>query len=323
MLRAPPRSSGKRRPSGCGNEDDDDHNRGAAARTAVEEEYTSSCIPTGHATVRHIKASAPKLSVRVPEIVLEHPEDSREEVQDPPPAVKGRWTVRTCNFNETPALFLQPTAQVMADFKRREKTYLDAIFAQETHHSTGLPCSCMANGPRLFRCIDCQHAPPYCSPCMVSSHQNLPFHRIQKWTGRYFERHSLFKLKFLLCLGHDGARCPQASDIDLKKELVVVHINGVHQLNVLFCACEPRAARPEQLLRSSLFPASWDKVETVFTFQLLKHHHLETLQSRTTSHDYWAMLRRLTDNTRPDGVPVSCLFRSFSILTRVGSLRGA
>ncbi|EJD42015.1 hypothetical protein AURDEDRAFT_26819, partial [Auricularia subglabra TFB-10046 SS5] len=84
----------------------------------------------------------------------------------------------------------------------------------------------------------------------------------------------------------------------------IVHTNGVHRLNIVYCECVRRPKYPYQLLLASIYPATWSSPATAFTFQLLDHYHLDSLQSRKPAYDYWAVLRRLKDNTRSDPVPV-------------------
>lgn len=198
-------------------------------------------------------------------------------------------------------LYWQPTATFMREFMSRHELYLDALHAQEWDARTMTPCSCPEQQPRLFRCTECSQHAPCCAACFTSSHRNLPFHRVETWTGSYFARHSLYAMGFELFLGHGGSRCPNASK---STTMTVVHTNGIHKLSIVFCACAPLTKRPLQLLAAAMYPATWDYPETAFTIPLLKHYHLESLQSRTSAHDYWAVLRRLTDNTRAEGTPV-------------------
>jgi len=43
---------------------------------------------------------------------------------------------------------------------------------------------------------------------MISSHQLLPFHRLEVWDGNCFVKSSLFEQGFVLHVGHGGGRCP-------------------------------------------------------------------------------------------------------------------
>ncbi|KAF8260218.1 hypothetical protein EI94DRAFT_1458219, partial [Lactarius quietus] len=59
-----------------------------------------------------------------------------------------------------------------------------------------------------WRCSDCFPAPVLCRECCQDSHQRLPFHRVQKWTGKYFMPSWLWEIGVNLHLGHSGDVCP-------------------------------------------------------------------------------------------------------------------
>lgn len=204
----------------------------------------------------------------------------------------------------------QSTARAMKEFKERTPAILDALFRAEQDSRAGGQCSCDRAGfQALFRCVDCSQHTPSCSSCIVAEHAHHPFHRVQKWTGRYFRRWSLAKSGFRLCLGHDGARCPSNLTQDVDAMFTIVHTNGLHSVPVLYCRCSTSEQVPFQLIAASLYPATWDSPRTAFTTRLLKFFHLDSLQTRKPAHDAWAVLRRLTDNTRADGLPVSFALR--------------
>ncbi len=61
----------------------------------------------------------------------------------------------------------------------------------------------------LYRCSDCGLGGLLsCADCCIHFHSNLPFHRIKKWNGRYFEWSDLDKLGLVINLGHQGVMCP-------------------------------------------------------------------------------------------------------------------
>ncbi|EJD34826.1 hypothetical protein AURDEDRAFT_75824 [Auricularia subglabra TFB-10046 SS5] len=228
-------------------------------------------------------------------------------------------------------LVSQPISTVMAEFMQRQSEILDYMFAREADARTSVSCACRsATDPAIYRCRECILLPPCCGKCMKLSHSHAPFHRIEAWTGSYFARSSLTALGYELCLGHDGARCPNATTQECTKLMVIVHTNGVHRLNVVFCACASCAQKPYQMLQSSLYPATWTSPATAFTFQLMEHYHLDSLQSRKPAYDYWALLRRLTDNTRAKPVPdryeellrVSWEWRVLKMMKRSGQALG-
>ncbi|EJD54904.1 hypothetical protein AURDEDRAFT_24790, partial [Auricularia subglabra TFB-10046 SS5] len=194
----------------------------------------------------------------------------------------------------------QTTSVAMEEFLQRKDSLLDILFAREVDSRVLLTCGCQSSRPCIYRCTDCFNHSPCCDSCIRDAHVHNPLHRIQKWTGLYFARDSLNALGLAVCLGHDGSRCPSA---DASKSMVIVHTNGVHKVNFVPCACANRASFPTQLLQSGFYPATWDQPGTAFTIKLLEHHHLDSVQSGKSTYDYWAVLRRLTDNTREACVP--------------------
>ncbi|KAI6027874.1 hypothetical protein BKA83DRAFT_4123754 [Pisolithus microcarpus] len=63
----------------------------------------------------------------------------------------------------------------------------------------------------VYRCPDCMHQPLLCTNCCHTRHEAHPFHRIQQWTGDFFEDCALHMTGLQLHLGHGGAPCPSAS----------------------------------------------------------------------------------------------------------------
>ncbi|KAI6032483.1 hypothetical protein EDC04DRAFT_2551334, partial [Pisolithus marmoratus] len=59
-----------------------------------------------------------------------------------------------------------------------------------------------------YRCPDCMHQPLFCTDCCQIMHKANPFHRIQQWTGDFFEDSALHMSGLQLHLGHGGAPCP-------------------------------------------------------------------------------------------------------------------
>ncbi|KIO06638.1 hypothetical protein M404DRAFT_110152, partial [Pisolithus tinctorius Marx 270] len=66
---------------------------------------------------------------------------------------------------------------------------------------------CQAEGS--IRCMSCIGAHAWCGPCAVKVHQNLPFHKVQRWNATHYQATSLMELGFLWHIGHGGCPCPQ------------------------------------------------------------------------------------------------------------------
>ncbi|KAI5993014.1 hypothetical protein EDD15DRAFT_2367807 [Pisolithus albus] len=62
----------------------------------------------------------------------------------------------------------------------------------------------------VYRCTDCMHQLLLCTDCCRLVHNVHPFHRIQQWTGEFFQEAALHMTGLKLQLGHDGAPCPSA-----------------------------------------------------------------------------------------------------------------
>jgi hypothetical protein len=59
-----------------------------------------------------------------------------------------------------------------------------------------------------------------------------------------------------------------------------------------------------QLMMTGLFPATFSKPKTAFTFRVLEEFHLDNLECKTTPSQFFGRLRRLTNYEFPDTVPV-------------------
>lgn len=67
------------------------------------------------------------------------------------------------------------------------------------------------NKPALWRCLDCQSSSPSCDECCRVQHQQLIFHRVQFWSGKYYEPSWLLYTGVVLHLGHQGNPCPRSA----------------------------------------------------------------------------------------------------------------
>lgn len=96
----------------------------------------------------------------------------------------------------------------------------------------------------------------------------------------------------MIQLGHEGDRCPQPSAIN--RGFTVVDTTGVHTINLAFCNCLSPLPLHErtQLLRASWLPASWDRPQTAFTFDMLNSFQLLNVQGKTSAFDFYEALER-------------------------------
>jgi hypothetical protein len=93
------------------------------------------------------------------------------------------------------------------EFIPRMDPYLHCLRNYEGVPATTMCQSC-TSAPFEWRCSDCFPVLVLCKECCRKSHWQLPFHRVQKWTGTYFIQSWLREVGVSLCLGHSGDLCP-------------------------------------------------------------------------------------------------------------------
>ena len=89
--------------------------------------------------------------------------------------------------------------------------------------------------------------------------------------------------------------------------MVIGHVNGFHEVFVEFCACNGSQKQPYQLINSNLFPATLEKPETAFTFELLDTFQKLNLRSKINAYDYHRSLQEMTDAALPEDTAVCLL----------------
>lgn len=179
---------------------------------------------------------------------------------------------------------------------------------------------------------------------MKTAHDFNPFHRIESWTGGFFKAAWLKDVGIKLHLGHHGQPCPMGLEEQVnddanheedgeegeedpdeedqnadhnntlpegvplnKTKCVVVDTSGIHELPIVYCQCDDAEEKDIQLLRLRLWPASFIRIKTVFTFSLLSDFRLDNLATKTTAYHYFQKLRRVTNPAFPNTVPVCSL----------------
>ena len=136
---------------------------------------------------------------------------------------------------------------------------------------------------------------------------------------------------FILHLGHGGLCCPanftpSATGLETAEDgkrdevdevlleaweprdtrtLVIIDISGVYQLIVSWCCCPDAPDHATQLFQHRLFPASTSRPSTAFTFAVLEYFHVDAVECKTSAFNFSNKLRRLTDFSSPQSVPVS------------------
>ncbi|KAG1828589.1 hypothetical protein DFJ58DRAFT_849011 [Suillus subalutaceus] len=69
-------------------------------------------------------------------------------------------------------------------------------------------CESCQDAEGTFSCVACTGDHGWCHPCMIKSHQSLPFLKIQLWISKCFKDVTLADLGFVWYLGHRGKPCP-------------------------------------------------------------------------------------------------------------------
>ena len=116
--------------------------------------------------------------------------------------------------------------------------------------------------------------------------------------------------------GHSAASDPLADSI-----IVVVDVSGVHSIALRYCYCPNAKPKHEQLLDLALYPTSHIRPRTAFTLAVLDDFLLQNRECQTSAMSYYSMLRRRTNYSFPQLVPVSVMVSALRVyLQFAGSL---
>ena len=200
------------------------------------------------------------------------------------------------------------------------------LLEREAHPHIPGKCQRCEQQPALYRCCDCSEPPALCRLCICEAHRNAPFHWVEEWVQPQpnvskwcFRKRDLSQLGFVYCLGHQGQRCRQvASGPPKLHNLVITHVNGIHDVSIKYCECSSprRVSQEEQLVLAGLIPASFQKLQSAFSVEVLQDAHEDILSSRKSTYDYIRKLRRRTNNSAAHLVTVSySIIHSEDILT--------
>jgi hypothetical protein len=172
---------------------------------------------------------------------------------------------------------------------------------------------------------------------------------LEQWTGTHYEKTSLRSFGQVIHLGHQGQPCPnnfeyqngwedslnhtdddQIRSEDIvdgsgSSEMTLIHVNGVHTTAIAWCMCNPYdpALRYTQLLARGLFPASFQRPQTAFTFELLDLCWIDNLECNTATSGLFTKIQRLTDPVRFRQVKVCPSHQNEDIIqthTEIGSI---
>ena len=86
--------------------------------------------------------------------------------------------------------------------------------------------------------------------------------------------------------------------------LIIVSSTGIFKRKVKWCCC-PNGPEPfVQLLRYKLFPASFKRPETAFTYEVLDHFHLDALECKTAAMNFMSKIVCVSNEAFPGIIPV-------------------
>lgn len=201
----------------------------------------------------------------------------------------------------------------MQQFKLRSKEFLDIIMRMEAPSEHSNCVSCGSLDP-TYRCVTCIGRPSFCKGCCISAHLHTPFHKLEEWSDGHHQPLILRRNGFKLCMGHQGMQCPATFSPNDQlppqqqqatgRNMVVVDDSGVRTIFVVWCSCRGAKSHVHQLMHAGLYPATLNHPETAFTFQVLEHFYLDLMECNTSASSFYSKLRRMTNNTDPDSVPV-------------------
>jgi hypothetical protein len=153
------------------------------------------------------------------------------------------------------------------------------------------------------------------------------------WNGYFFERSDILAHDLTLNLRHYPDNCPSDSlDTDAqtgfgtedsdeadefmeqsestphsgsRSNLTIISSTGIFQCSVRWCHCAKTTDQYVPLLLCArLFPASFKNPKTAFTFEVLDHFLVDSLECKTAAMNFMSKIRRMTNEAFPSRVPV-------------------
>jgi CxC2 like cysteine cluster associated with KDZ transposases len=192
-------------------------------------------------------------------------------------------------------------SEFWAQFHSEKAKLADLLYHHDSDEGYGAVCTtCSSESIATVRCTDCWHRIPTCEGCFIATHARMPTHWAEVWSPlRGFTNRcdiSALSSQPHIQLGHAGGPCPNSLPDGLLHEFIVVDINGVHNTRLRFCTCRNSDTPVAQLMKARLFPATFVKPRTAFTFAVLKQFHVLHLESAASAYSFIASLRRSTDS---------------------------
>ncbi|KAH6905648.1 hypothetical protein BKA70DRAFT_1107378 [Coprinopsis sp. MPI-PUGE-AT-0042] len=186
-------------------------------------------------------------------------------------------------------------------FKLEKAELAELLYHQHSDEGYGKACSSCPSGTiATVRCSDCWYRVPTCEDCFITAHSRMPTHWAEVWSPErgFTTRSDISALHSQphIQLGHAGRPCPNSIPDGLRHKFLIVDTNGIHSTRLRFCTCQHSDTPVAQLMKANLFPATFVKPKTAFTFAVLKQFHIHHLESAESAYSFIASLRRLTDS---------------------------
>jgi hypothetical protein len=123
---------------------------------------------------------------------------------------------------------------------------------------------------------------------------------MQEWDGTSFQRLTLKSLGVRIQLGHAlGDPCPNPAPAS-GDDFVIVTSRTIDEVGLDYCDCSQAKAKPIQLLRMRLYPATGTNPRSAATFAALRRFAHLTLESKCSAYEFYNSLAHKTNNTGLD-----------------------
>lgn len=127
---------------------------------------------------------------------------------------------------------------------------------------------------------------------------------MQEWKNHFFHKVTLQSLGLRVQLGHQmGTLCPFCTRGH--KDFVVLHLNGIHVINLDFCGCPGALPFRNQLLEMGWWPSTPLEPQSAATMDVLRSFHIWNLQGHIAPTDFYRGLEQITCGDGLVSLPVS------------------
>jgi hypothetical protein len=145
---------------------------------------------------------------------------------------------------------------------------------------------------------------------------------MQEWKNRFFQQTTLQSLGLCIQLGHPlGQSCPFRARTH--QNFVVIHVNGIHLINLDFCACSGSPTPREQLLEVGWWLSTPLEPQSTASMTVLRSFHTWNLQGQISLTDFYCGLEQMTCGDGLSSVLVSIyLYVAWNHHGDAGSFQG-